>query len=82
MRAGSRKTNNKLVGVALGLAALAGPTAASAHVDIGVGIGIPLGVYAPAAPVHAPPPPVVCAPPPLVVYGAPPVAVAYGDDDD
>jgi hypothetical protein len=81
-RAGSRKMKNKFLGVAFGLAALAASTAASAHVDIGVGIGFPVGVYAPAEPAYAPPPPVVYAAPPPVVYGPPPVAVAYGDDDD
>ncbi|MFM0208971.1 hypothetical protein PQQ96_16325 [Paraburkholderia sediminicola] len=61
--------NKKIVGAALGLAFLAASSVASAHVDVAVGIGIPVGVY-------APPPPVYLARP--VVYGPAPVAVAYG----
>ncbi|MFM0148489.1 hypothetical protein [Paraburkholderia sp. RL18-085-BIA-A] len=62
--------NKKILGAALGLAVLA----ASAHVDVAIGLGIPGAVYAPAEPVYAPPPP--------VVYAPAPVAVAYGGDDD
>jgi hypothetical protein len=65
--------NRKIVGAALGLAVLAASSVASAHVNVAVGLGIPVAVY-------APPPPVYVAPP--VVYEAAPVAVAYGGDDD
>ncbi|MFM0063611.1 hypothetical protein [Paraburkholderia aspalathi] len=66
--------NKKILGAALGLAVLAASTAASAHVDVAIGLGIPGAVYAPAEPVYAPPPP--------VVYAPAPVAVAYGGDGD
>ena len=66
--------NKKILGAALGLAVLAASTAASAHVDVAIGLGIPGAVYAPAEPVYAPPPP--------VVYAPAPVAVAYGGGDD
>jgi len=69
-----RKTNKRILGAALGLAVLAASTAASAHVDIAIGLGIPGAVYAPAEPVYASPPP--------IVYGHAPVAVAYGGGDD
>ncbi|WP_179403456.1 hypothetical protein [Burkholderia guangdongensis] len=52
--------NKILIGAVLGFAALAGSTAASAHVDVAIGLGVP-GVYAPA---------------PEPVYVAPPVAYA------
>ncbi|MEX3764756.1 hypothetical protein [Paraburkholderia phenoliruptrix] len=41
-------------------------SAALAHVDVGVNIGVPGVVYAP-EPVYAPPPPVYAPPPPVVV---------------
>ena len=66
--------NKKILGAALGLAVLAASTAASAHVDVAIGLGIPGAVYAPAEPVYAPAPP--------VVYAPAPVAVAYGGGDD
>ena len=66
--------NKKILGAALGLAVLAASTAASAHVDVAIGLGIPGTLYAPAEPVYAPPPP--------VVYAPAPVAVAYGGGDD
>ena len=47
-------------------AGLGASSAAFAHVDIGVDIGVPGVVYAP------PPPPVVYAPPPPVVYAPAP----------
>lgn len=62
--------NKKILGAALGLAILA----ASAHVDVAIGLGIPGAVYAPTELVDAPPPPVVYAPAPF--------SVAYGGDDD
>jgi hypothetical protein len=62
-----RKMNKKIVGAALGLAFLAASSIASAHVDIAVGVGIPVGVVAP--------PPAYAAPP--VAYGPAPVTVAY-----
>lgn len=63
--------NKKILGAALGLAVLAASSAASAHVDVAIGLGVPGAVYVPAEPVYASPP---------VVYGPAPVAVAYGDD--
>ena len=62
--------NKKLVAAVLGagIAALAMSKAASAHVDLAVGIGIP------AAPVYVAPP--------EVVYAPPPVAVGYYGGDD
>jgi hypothetical protein len=63
--------NKKMLGaVVLGFAALGVTTAASAHVDVAVGLGIPV------APIYeAPPPPVVVAQAPVVVgYGG------YGPD--
>lgn len=69
--------NKKLIlGAVLGVAALAASGVASAHVDLSVGIGVPV------APVYVEPAPVYVAPQPAVVaypgygYGY------YGDDDD
>jgi hypothetical protein len=64
--------NKKILGAVLGVAVLAVSTAASAHVDVAIGLGVPGVVYAPQ--------PVYVAPPP-VAYAPAPVAVAYGDDD-
>src|SRR5260370_30104949 len=50
--------NKKILGAVLGLSALMVSPAASAHVDVSVGIGVP-GYYAPAPGYVAPPPPVV-----------------------
>jgi hypothetical protein len=52
---------------------LAVSTAASAHVDVAIGLGVPGVVYAPQ--------PVYVAPPP-VAYAPAPVAAAYGGYDD
>jgi hypothetical protein len=61
--------NKKVLGaVVLGFAALGVSTAASAHVDVAVGLGIPV------APVYEAPPP----PPPPVVVAQAPVVVGYG----
>ena len=62
-----------LLAFVLGGAALCASTAALAHVDVGVAIGVPAPVYVAPAPVYAPPPvyrpaPVYYAPAP-VVYG-------------
>lgn len=65
--------NKKILGAVLGAAVLAVSTAASAHVDVAIGLGIPGVVYAPAQPVYVAPPP--------VVYAPAPVAVAYGGYD-
>ncbi|WP_345810676.1 hypothetical protein AAGS40_07605 [Paraburkholderia sp. PREW-6R] len=54
--------------------AIGASSAAFAHVDVGVNIGVPGVAYAP-EPVYAPPPPVVYAPPPDA-YAAPPVVYA------
>jgi arsenate reductase len=63
--AGARRSdmNKKILGAVLGVAVLAASSAASAHVDLAVGIGVP-GYYAAPQPVYVAPPP--------------PVAVAYG----
>ncbi|WGS42010.1 hypothetical protein LFL97_00225 [Burkholderia sp. JSH-S8] len=66
--------NRKLLGAVLGIAVLAASGAASAHVDVAVGIGVP-GVYAAPAPVYAAPPPVAYAPPVMVA----PVGYRYDD---
>lgn len=71
---------------ALGAAAALASTAASAHVDVGLYLGVPAPVVA--APVYVAPAPVVVeAPPPVVysapqpvVYGAPEPVVYYGHD--
>jgi hypothetical protein len=65
--------NKKIFCVVLGVAALAASRAASAHVDVAIGVDVP-GVYVPAQPVYVAPPP--------VVYAPPPVPVAYGGYDD
>lgn len=62
----------KILGAVLGVAVLVVSTAASAHVDVAIGLGVPGVVYAP-QPVYAPPP---------VAYAPAPVAVAYGGYDD
>lgn len=62
----------KILGAALGLTILAASTAASAHVDLAIGIGVPGVAYAPE--------PVYVAPPPPVAYVPAPVVVDYGDD--
>ncbi|RAR66006.1 hypothetical protein C7401_103313 [Paraburkholderia unamae] len=61
--------NKTVLGVILGAAAFAVSTAASAHVDVALGIGVPGVAYAPVQPAYVAPPPV-------------PVAVAYRDNDD
>ena len=68
-----------LLAFVLGSAALCASTAALAHVDVGVSIGIPAPVYVEPAPVYAPPP-VVYRPAP--VYAPAPVIYGgyYGDD--
>jgi hypothetical protein len=66
--------NKKIVGAALGLAVLAASSAASAHVDVAVGLGIRGAAYAPEQPVYVTPAP--------VAYAPAPVAVAYRGDDD
>jgi hypothetical protein len=68
------KMNKKVLGAVLGLAVLGVSTAASAHVDVAIGLGVPLLV--PAQPVYEAPPP----PPPVVVAQAP-VVVGYGYGD-
>ena len=50
--------NKKMLGVVLGLAVLGASTAASAHVNVNVGLGIPVETYVPAQPVYAAPEPV------------------------
>jgi hypothetical protein len=61
--------NKKILGAVLGVAVLAASSAASAHVDVAIGLGVP--VYSAPQPVYVAPPPVAYAP---VVYG--------GYDDD
>lgn len=64
--------NSKFVGAALGLAVLAASSAASAHVDLAVGLDIPATVFAP-APVYAEGP---------VTYAPAVAPVLYPGDDD
>jgi hypothetical protein len=61
-----------LLATLVGAAALAASSAASAHVDISVGLGVPGVIYEE--------PPVVYAPPPAVVSYGYPYGYAYGDD--
>lgn len=61
------KTRTKIFGAALGLTILAASTAASAHVDLAIGVGVPAATYASPEPVYAAPPQ--------------PVAVGYYGDD-
>jgi hypothetical protein len=62
--------NRKIIGAALGLAILAASSAASAHVDVAIGLGLPVAVEA-APPVYVGPP---------VAYERRPVPVVYGGD--
>ena len=65
------RTQNRLLSTAIvaGLG-IGASTAALAHVDVGVNIGVPGIAYAP-EPVYAPPPPPVYAPAPPVVVVSP-----------
>jgi len=66
-----------------GLAGTCVSSAAFAHADIGVYLGVPGPVYA--APVYQEAPPVVYEAPPPVVYQAAPAYYGYGyryDDDE
>ena len=67
------RTKSWLSAAVIGSALVFGASAASARVDVGIGIGIPPLVVG--GPVYAAPPPVVYAPPP-VAYAAP--AYGYG----
>jgi hypothetical protein len=58
---------------AIGVAAASASFAASAHVDLSIGIGLPGVVAAPPPVVYAPPPPAYYAPPPA--YGPPPATL-------
>jgi hypothetical protein len=66
--------NKRILGAILGVVVLAASTAASAHVDVAIGLGVPGAVYAPAEPAYVAPPP--------VAYAPAPVAVAYDRYDD
>jgi hypothetical protein len=68
---GAAKMRKLLVSIVLGLALIAAPRIAMAHVGVSIGIGLPFPVLAPPV---AYAPPVVYAPP--VAYGPPPVV--YG----
>jgi hypothetical protein len=68
------RTKSWLSLAVIGSALVFGASAASARVDVGIGIGIPPLVVAP-GPVYAAPPAVVYGPPP-VAYAAP--AYGYG----
>ncbi|KAA1004244.1 hypothetical protein FVF58_33330 [Paraburkholderia panacisoli] len=59
--------NRKIIGAALGLAVLAASSAASAHVDVAVGLGVPVAVQA-APPVYVDHP---------AAYGPAPVPVVH-----
>jgi hypothetical protein len=80
--------NKKLVGGLIGLAVLGVSTAASAHVDLAVGIGFPAPmVYSAPTPVYVAPQSVYVAPQPVYapapyVAGPAPVAVGYWNRDD
>ncbi|GAA0847575.1 MAG: hypothetical protein CL858_09985 [Cupriavidus sp.] len=67
--------NKILLAATIGIAALAASSAAQAHVNFDIGIGVP-------AYVAAPPPPVYYAPRPVVVAPPAPVVVAPGYYDD
>lgn len=54
--------NKKLIGALIGLAVLGASTAASARVDLAIGVGFPGAVYAPAQPVYVAPQPAYVAP--------------------
>jgi hypothetical protein len=62
--------NRKIMGAALGLAILAASSAASAHVDVAIGLGLPVVVET-APSVYVGPP---------VAYERAPVPVVYGGD--
>ena len=70
---------------ALGFAVSVISTAATAHVDVGIGLAIPGPMYDPVQPEYLPPPPppppVYAVPPPPNVYAPAPPVMAYGDDD-
>ncbi|MCP3726288.1 hypothetical protein M3I53_24685 [Paraburkholderia sp. CNPSo 3272] len=65
-----------------GLAGTCVSTAASAHADIGVYLGVPGPVYAAPEPVYEAPPPVVYAAPPAAVYEPAPAYGYYRYDHD
>jgi hypothetical protein len=65
--------SKKILGAILGVAVLAASTAASAHMDVAIGLGVPGTVYAPVEPVYVAPP---------VAYAPASVAVGYGGYDD
>jgi len=44
-----------MLGAVLGLAVMGASAAASAHVDVAVGLGVPVETYVPAQPVYAAP---------------------------
>ena len=54
--------NKKILSAILGVAVLAASTAASAHVDVAIGLGVHGAVYAPTEPAYVAPPPVAYAP--------------------
>lgn len=70
---------------ALGFAVSVISTAATAHVDVGIGLAIPGPMYDPVQPEYLPPPPppppVYAVPPPPNVYAPAPPVMAYGDGD-
>jgi len=68
--------NRTILGMIVAVAALAASTAASAHVDVALGVDVPGVAYAPAQPVYVAPPAAYGA------YGPAPVAVAWRGDDD
>lgn len=69
---GDKKVMRKnLISAIVGGAILVASSMASAHVDVGIGIGIPGPVFIPAQPVYEAPPPIVYAPAPVAAYGYP-----------
>ncbi|WP_133648443.1 hypothetical protein [Paraburkholderia flava] len=74
----------RLVTLVIGALAIGTSSAAMAHVNIGLNIGIPAPVYVAPAPVYAPPPPpVVYQPAPVYgapVYGGPTIVIGWHGD--
>ncbi|WP_168788717.1 hypothetical protein [Paraburkholderia aromaticivorans] len=61
----------KLISMVMGGAILVASSMASAHVDVGIGIGVPGPVFVPAQPVYEAPPPIIYAPARVAAYGYP-----------
>lgn len=66
--------NKTILGFVLGAAALVTSTAASAHVDVALGVEVPGAAYVPVQTAYLAPP--------AVAYAPAPVATAWRSDDD